>query len=126
MKTINTITTNVNSCARCGLNHEKLVFEPFLNASGSETHWCLCPESNQPIMLSYCSIDDMKIKSKIISWDWKEKPNAEKIQSAIDSFAGFKTKIYNVETGSDDYAVVVSWAELTSSDAQSFYDQNRK
>lgn len=48
---------NVQSCARCGKDHERLEFKPFFNSDivvGNYecfTHWALCPTYGEPILM---------------------------------------------------------------------------
>lgn len=46
------ITTNLEGCARCGGDHEALVFEPLANAADAWDHWAPCPTTRQPILLA--------------------------------------------------------------------------
>jgi len=50
------LTTTVRACARCEGYHENLTFQPLTNPSEEWSHWAMCPEANEPIMLSF-SID---------------------------------------------------------------------
>lgn len=43
----------VQCCARCGGDHLELVFEPLSNHD-TYSHWALCPEVNQPVLLRFC------------------------------------------------------------------------
>jgi hypothetical protein len=52
-----TITTDVFHCARCGENHEALVFQKFTRPMVDEDstvwkHWAMCPVLHEPILLS--------------------------------------------------------------------------
>lgn len=56
---------DVKSCARCGKDHSKLLFTEFDNPVRLEkgnyhvwTHWSMCPDSNQPILLTIISLDE--------------------------------------------------------------------
>lgn len=49
-------TTDVSKCARCGQDHESLVFSP-LNNHPTYSHWVLCPVTFQPILLRIVSCE---------------------------------------------------------------------
>jgi len=51
-------TTNVGSCARCGLDHEALTFRLFSNPCGRYTHWSMCPEKQEPILMRSVIVED--------------------------------------------------------------------
>lgn len=41
-------------CQRCGQDHGPIIFEPIRNQSTPDdaTHWGICPEFNEPIMIT--------------------------------------------------------------------------
>ena len=43
----------VNGCARCGQTHVNIVFKRFKNGPilRTYTHWALCPETGEPIIM---------------------------------------------------------------------------
>jgi len=41
----------VRSCARCGQDHEDMVFEPLSNASDEWEWWGMCRTNQQPVLL---------------------------------------------------------------------------
>jgi hypothetical protein len=43
--------TNIVECARCGNDHEKMTFKKLKNASGKNTHWAMCPDVDEPILM---------------------------------------------------------------------------
>jgi len=45
------VTVSLKRCARCGRDHTNLTFTPFTRPAGTWTHWVLCPETAEPIML---------------------------------------------------------------------------
>lgn len=51
---------DVDKCARCGKNHSNLKFTRIYNLI-RYTHWCMCPNVNQPILL--------EIVEKVEYWD---------------------------------------------------------
>ncbi len=45
------ITVTIKSCARCGGDHYDLVFKEMAESSGEYTHFAMCPELSEPILL---------------------------------------------------------------------------
>jgi hypothetical protein len=49
------VIVGVVNCARCGSNHEPLVFKRLTYAiepnMGGFTHWTMCPMTKEPIMM---------------------------------------------------------------------------
>jgi hypothetical protein len=46
------IVTDTGHCSRCGQDHEKLIFREFKHSDiALFTHWCLCPVTNEPILM---------------------------------------------------------------------------
>jgi hypothetical protein len=48
--------TDVKNCARCGGNHDQLLFCKFQQAPPDHTHWASCPATDEPILLKI--VDD--------------------------------------------------------------------
>ena len=46
------VVTNVQTCARCGDNHDLVRFSQLTNPCGGLTHWAPCPTNGEPIMLA--------------------------------------------------------------------------
>ena len=46
-----TITVPVTTCARCGEDHERVVFKRLTRPGKRHTHWAKCPVNGEPIML---------------------------------------------------------------------------
>ena len=47
--------TDVQNCARCGKDHEHILFVPFARPAGENsewTHWATCPVTSEPILMS--------------------------------------------------------------------------
>lgn len=63
----------------------------------------------------------------IIQWDWKEQPDIEAINDAINAVAdtGNRPKAFRVETESDEYAIVITDSEATQEEAQALYEDGR-
>jgi len=48
----------VGCCARCGEDHEGVVFIPLTRPSDEFTHWAACPNNGEPIMFKIVQTDD--------------------------------------------------------------------
>jgi hypothetical protein len=57
----------------------------------------------------------------IIGWDWKDQPDISELHRAVCDISGGKVHIREVESGTDDYTIVVSDAELDDEQAQAAY-----
>ena len=44
-------TVNVSKCARCGLDHGGLDMMKFTNPPEFATHYSVCPETGEPILM---------------------------------------------------------------------------
>lgn len=53
------------------------------------------------------------MKIEMVSWDWKEQPSFVELARVIQSVSRGRVWMYDVETGSDEYAVVFADRELT-------------
>ena len=42
--------TDIGKCARCGKDHEHLLFVPVLCPAKEWTHWASCPVTSEPIL----------------------------------------------------------------------------
>ena len=61
-------------------------------------------------------------KMAVVDWDWKVQPNWAEIMQAVHFVEG-KPFFTEAETGSDDYAVVISSAPISETEADRIYDQ---
>ena len=55
---MNTITTDLINCARCGGNHPKIDFRPLTRPMGRITHFALCPATVEPVLLCITFVGD--------------------------------------------------------------------
>lgn len=60
---------------------------------------------------------------RIFTWDWKESPDLDDIGRAVTEISGGTVFITNVDTGSDQFAVVVSATELTAAQATEAFNR---
>ena len=49
--TIKKLITDVGNCARCGKDHKALTFLRLGRPIDEDTHWSICPETGEPILL---------------------------------------------------------------------------
>ena len=54
------VKTTVENCARCGTGHKDIKFAKLKRACASWTHWAICPETGEPIMLKVVDADKGK------------------------------------------------------------------
>lgn len=59
----------------------------------------------------------------LITWDWKEQPNWKDVMKAIEKAQSFNSgvRIHEIETGADEYAIIVSTSKFTKEDAARYY-----
>ena len=51
LSNVDMVVEAVKDCARCGGEHERLIFTPFTRGRPDRySHWCLCPASGEPIL----------------------------------------------------------------------------
>lgn len=51
-------TQGVTNCARCGGDHRAIEYRPFTSKPPSHTHFGICPDTNEPILLSMVEVPD--------------------------------------------------------------------
>jgi hypothetical protein len=49
---------------------------------------------------------------RVLSWDWREQPDLTALARDIADLSGGRLYLAGVDTGSDEYAVVLSTAQL--------------
>ena len=67
MSNLDVLTTKVDikSCARCGKDHEQVLFVKFLrNPVPGFTRWGTCPLTGEPIMMRVVEDGDVKVLSQ--------------------------------------------------------------
>lgn len=57
------VKTTVENCARCGTGHKNIKFAKLKKPCVSWTHWAICPETGEPILLKI--VDGEKNKKVI-------------------------------------------------------------
>lgn len=56
--------------------------------------------------------------AKVFTWDWKEQPPLEKLAEAVAEVSGGGVYMRQVDTGSDEYALVVSDHPVDDAEAE--------
>lgn len=59
--------------------------------------------------------------SKIITWDWKDPDPVDYVAKAVLEVSGGTIRVYEIDTESDQVAVLVSNAELSDSQVAEMY-----
>ena len=59
-------TYKITSCARCGNDHEGITYRrltnPLVVGNTIFTHWTLCPDLDEPIMMYFVGIEEEEVK----------------------------------------------------------------
>jgi hypothetical protein len=64
--------------------------------------------------------------AQVFSWDWQQQPDLQAIAAAVTELsASGRVFMREIDTGSDDYAWVVSDTELTGEQAWQMYSKMR-
>ena len=61
--------------------------------------------------------------ARVLSWDWREQPNLAQLGRAIHDLSGGLLHLHEVQTGSDDYAIVIADQPLTDAEARRIYEE---
>ena len=56
------ITTDVKCCARCGEDHQKVIFTKLSRPHPRHTHWAPCPKNKEPIMMRVVEMESAQSK----------------------------------------------------------------
>lgn len=60
---------------------------------------------------------------RILSWDWKEQPDLDQLREALREVSGGTVHLHEVDTGSDQFAVVLTDREWSDDEVQLGYDR---
>lgn len=61
--------------------------------------------------------------TEVLSWDWKGQPDLDALGRAIERLSLGRVLLHKVDTGSDDYAIVLATEELSPEQARDVYDE---
>jgi len=56
-----------------------------------------------------------------LTWDWREQPDLDQLAAAITDLSGGTVHLHQVQTETDQYAVVLSTADLSAEQAYDIY-----
>lgn len=59
--------------------------------------------------------------ARVVSWDWREQPNLAVLAAAVSEVSGGRMHVSQVDTGTDDYVIVISDRVLTGDEADAVY-----
>ena len=59
--------------------------------------------------------------TRVIIWDWREQPDMDEIANAVQELSNGRVQIYDVDTRSDQFAIVISDTPLHSDDVAAAY-----
>lgn len=60
--------------------------------------------------------------ASILTWDWREQPNLAELAELLLELTNGRLHLKSVDTGSDQYAVVISTVELDQAAVNAAYD----
>jgi hypothetical protein len=60
-------------------------------------------------------------KPQLVTWDWKEQPDVERVARALAEVSGGAIYVYDVDTQSDQFAWVIASGELTPDEVAQAY-----
>lgn len=58
MKTPESFTCSIESCARCGEDHKSILFMSFLKENVQYQFWGTCPRTGEPVLMKTIEIGD--------------------------------------------------------------------
>lgn len=61
------------------------------------------------------------IRTEVLSWDWREQPDLDALAGIIRDLSGLRVHLTQVDTGSDEYAIVLSDQQLSKDEAAQVY-----
>lgn len=61
-------------------------------------------------------------EQRVLTWDWREQPDLDRLAAHVRELSGGKVRITTVDTGSDQYAIVIADRALTADEAYAAYE----
>jgi hypothetical protein len=61
------------------------------------------------------------IRTELLSWDWREQPDLDRLAQIVRDLSGLRVHLTQVDTGSDEYAIVLSDQQLSEDEAAQVY-----
>jgi hypothetical protein len=63
------------------------------------------------------------VRTAVLLWDWRQQPDLDALSRAITDLSGGTLHLHQVNTGSDEYAIVLATGQLDAEAAQAAYQQ---
>lgn len=63
--------------------------------------------------------------AEVISWDWRQQPDLIKLREAVRRVSGGACDLAEIDTGGDDYAVVIADHVVDDAEARELYVQQQ-
>lgn len=60
--------------------------------------------------------------STVLSWDWRAQPDLQQLARDLLRVSGGTVHLAEVDTGGDEYAIVLSSSPLSNAEAQAVYE----
>ncbi len=60
---------------------------------------------------------------RILSWDWREQPDLDELAKALREVSGGSVHLHQVETGSDQYAIILSDRALRPNEVDTYWER---
>ena len=57
----------------------------------------------------------------VVTWDWKEQPDLDELDRAVWMASGGFARVHPIDTGSDEFAIVVADHRVTADEADAAY-----
>ena len=61
--------------------------------------------------------------ARVLSWDWREQPDLDHLATTIHDLSAGRVRLHQVDTGSDEYAIVLTDEPITQAEADLIYQQ---
>ena len=66
------------------------------------------------------------VRASVLSWDWREQPDFDDLARVLLALSGGAIHLQQVDTGSDQFAVVVSTSALSEETVQETFTRWRR
>jgi hypothetical protein len=58
----------------------------------------------------------------VVTWDWKEQPDLQELDAAVRKASGGFARVHEIDTGSDQFGIVVADHRVTPEEAAAAWD----
>ena len=62
--------------------------------------------------------------ARVLSWDWRQQPDIGQLAAAVHDLSNGQVHLNMADTGSDDYALIVSDQPLTDAEARHIWEES--